>query len=67
MYIGGLAMLAGFGFFQRSISILLFALSLVALFHLFVRFVEEPGLERRFGQSYRDYKQSVNRWVPRFS
>ena len=24
------------------------------------------GLERRFGISYRAYKQSVNRWLPRF-
>ena len=67
MYIGGLMLLAGLGFYQRSLSILLFGLSMSALFHLFVVFVEEPGLKRRFGESYFAYKQSVNRWLPKFS
>lgn len=26
---------------------------------------EEPGLERRFGEPYRDYKANVPRWIPR--
>ena len=26
---------------------------------------EEPGLERRFGDEYRDYKGHVPRWIPR--
>lgn len=26
---------------------------------------EEPGLEKRFGQEYIDYKQRVPRWIPR--
>ena len=26
---------------------------------------EEPGLERRFGEEYRRYKQHVPRWIPR--
>lgn len=26
---------------------------------------EEPGLEKRFGASYREYKASVPRWLPR--
>jgi protein-S-isoprenylcysteine O-methyltransferase Ste14 len=67
MYIGGLTLLAGFGFYQRSLAILLFAVGMFALFHLFVFFVEEPGLERRFGESYAAYKRSVNRWFPKFS
>jgi protein-S-isoprenylcysteine O-methyltransferase Ste14/ketosteroid isomerase-like protein len=28
---------------------------------------EEPGLERRFGDDYRDYRQNVPRWLPRGS
>jgi protein-S-isoprenylcysteine O-methyltransferase Ste14 len=27
--------------------------------------VEEPGLERRFGEQYRTYKRAVPRWIPR--
>ena len=30
----------------------------------FLRF-EEPGLEKRFGDSYRRYKANVPRWIPR--
>jgi protein-S-isoprenylcysteine O-methyltransferase Ste14 len=26
---------------------------------------EEPGLERRFGDEYREYKRGVPRWIPR--
>jgi protein-S-isoprenylcysteine O-methyltransferase Ste14 len=26
---------------------------------------EEPGLERRFGEEYRDYRRHVPRWLPR--
>ena len=27
--------------------------------------VEEPGLERRFGDTYRQYRANVPRWIPR--
>ena len=26
---------------------------------------EEPGLEKRFGEAYREYKRNVPRWIPR--
>jgi protein-S-isoprenylcysteine O-methyltransferase Ste14 len=32
---------------------------------IYIPWLEEPGLERRFGQSYRIYKQHVPRWIPR--
>lgn len=65
MYIGGLLVLVGFGLVLRSLSILLLALVLALVVHLFVLYYEEPGLERRFGASYVEYKKSVNRWLPR--
>jgi len=65
MYIGGWITLAGFGLYERSISILLFSFPWLVLIHLFVLFVEEPGLEKRFGEEYHDYTISVNRWIPR--
>jgi protein-S-isoprenylcysteine O-methyltransferase Ste14 len=64
MYIGGFLLLAGFSLYRQSVSMLVFALALLFLFHLVVVFVEEPGLEQRFGQSYLDYKRSVKRWLP---
>jgi protein-S-isoprenylcysteine O-methyltransferase Ste14 len=67
MYIGGLILLTGFGLYRRSVAILLFAVAMFVLFHLYVVFVEEPGLETRFGKSYFAYKRSVSRWIPRFS
>jgi protein-S-isoprenylcysteine O-methyltransferase Ste14 len=27
--------------------------------------IEEKGLEKRFGDEYRDYKANVPRWIPR--
>ncbi len=56
--------LAGWGVYQRSPSIMLFAMAIAVFMHLFIVFVEEPKLERRFGQSYLDYKRKVNRWLP---
>ena len=64
MAMGGLTVLAGWGFYQLSVSILLFAVVMAGLMHLFVVYVEEPKLERRFGQSYLAYKSRVNRWFP---
>ena len=66
MYIGGFILLVGFGLYQRSVSILLLALFLLLITHWAVVALEEPNLEKRFGQSYLDYKQSVNRWVPKW-
>jgi len=41
-----------------------FAFVLV-LNHLHFLLVEEPGLERRFGAPYHEYKRRVPRWLPR--
>jgi protein-S-isoprenylcysteine O-methyltransferase Ste14 len=65
MYLGGLAMLAGFGLWRRSPAMFLFTAVGALAIHLFVVLVEEPGLERRFGESYLAYKRAVHRWLPR--
>lgn len=65
MAVGLLTALLGWGFFLRSAPVLLFAVVMIALMHLLVVLVEEPKLERRFGQSYLTYKDRVNRWIPR--
>ena len=66
MYIGGWIVLAGFGLYEESISILLFSFVWILIFHFFVLLVEEPGLTKRFGDSYLEHKKSVNRWTPRW-
>lgn len=64
MYLGAALVLSGFGLYSRSPSVL-GLVALAALFvHLFVVLVEEPGLESRFGEGYRDYKVRVKRWSP---
>ncbi len=37
----------------------------VALNLIYMPLIEEPGLVRRFGEEYRQYKQHVPRWIPR--
>lgn len=45
---------------------LLWYFGLVVLLNLvYIPLVEEPELERRFGATYRDYRQNVPRWIPR--
>jgi protein-S-isoprenylcysteine O-methyltransferase Ste14 len=61
---GGWTVLCGWGFYHLSPMILLFAVLMAVSMHLFVVYVEEPKLERRFGGSYREYKRRVRRWVP---
>ena len=46
-------------------GILVFFLIALPLAHLQVVRVEEPLLEERFGQTYREYKERVPRWIPR--
>jgi protein-S-isoprenylcysteine O-methyltransferase Ste14 len=65
MYVGGALALAGYGLFQRSAAVLLLSVGFLLIMHLFVLFLEEPGLEQRFGDSYAGYKRAVNRWLPR--
>lgn len=41
------------------------ALTVIVLNHVHFLLVEEPGLERRFGEPYLEYKRAVPRWIPR--
>jgi len=65
MYIGAVLTLVGAGLWLQSPGILALAALGLVLAHLFVVFVEEPSLEKKFGESYRAYKSSVKRWIPR--
>jgi protein-S-isoprenylcysteine O-methyltransferase Ste14 len=46
-------------------SLLIWLAVFVAINHMFLLLVEEPGLIARFGDEYRDYKRNVPRWIPR--
>lgn len=64
MYLGALAVLAGFGFWHRSLAMVLFVIPVALAFHLFVLLYEEPTLTHRFGNEYEAYKTRVRRWLP---
>ncbi len=62
MYVGGVTLLAGFGLYARSISILILAVALFLAAHLFVICYEEPTLRKQFGATYDAYCRDVHRW-----
>jgi protein-S-isoprenylcysteine O-methyltransferase Ste14 len=39
----------------------------LAINHVYFVLSEEPGLTRRFGDEYQEYRQHVPRWVPRLT
>jgi Phospholipid methyltransferase len=67
MSIGAIMAMLGWSMVNRSLSMFLAWLLLTLLLHLVVVCVEEPGLEKCFGASYRAYRSSVPRWLPRFT
>ncbi len=65
-------MILGVILFLLGEAVLLWAVPLFAWFVLFlagnilyIPWVEEKGLEQRFGTTYLQYKQCVPRWIPR--
>jgi protein-S-isoprenylcysteine O-methyltransferase Ste14 len=48
-----------------SPALLVWAGAFLAINQAYFLRYEEPGLERRFGEEYRRYKQHVPRWIPR--
>ncbi len=65
-YVSALTVFLGFGLSLASLSVIPTTLPVAGLVHAFVALLEEPQLERRFGESLIRYKRSVNRWSPRW-
>ena len=66
MYVGFFLILFGEAVLFMSAVLLVYSLLWLLVLNLFVVFIEEPSLRRRFGDSYDDYVESVPRWIPRF-
>ena len=64
MYLGVLTAILGWVALFRAPRLLLFALLMSLVFHLFVVLYEEPHLQRQFGSSYDEYRGRVKRWLP---
>ena len=65
MITGMATILTGEAVLFGSWRLALWALTFIVFNHVYFLLVEEPGLERRFGESYLDYKRAVSRWIPR--
>jgi protein-S-isoprenylcysteine O-methyltransferase Ste14 len=63
IYVGMLLVYAGIGVAARSPWILILALPLFVILRYGVVAREEAYLEQRFGETYRDYKAHVRRWL----
>lgn len=66
MISGVFVVLLGEAVFFGLLSLLYWFLIVVSLNLVYIPLLEEPGLERRFGDDYRLYKRSVPRWIPRW-
>jgi protein-S-isoprenylcysteine O-methyltransferase Ste14 len=65
MYLGNLALALGIGLALRSTTYTIYAIILAFATHLYISRVEEPALLRRYGDAYKNYCATTNRWVPR--
>ena len=65
MILGVLIVLLGEALAAESWRILAWAMVFFSINAVYFVFLEEPGLEGRFGEQYRVYKRHVPRWIPR--
>jgi len=64
MYLAVLTIILGQALLFGSVGALLYAGIVLLSVVLFVRGYEEPALERRYGDEYREYRRCVRGWVP---
>lgn len=67
MITGVLLMLAAESLLFGSWPVAVWMLVFFLIHAVYLARMEEPGLERRFGEDYRRYKTKVPRWIPRVS
>jgi protein-S-isoprenylcysteine O-methyltransferase Ste14 len=64
MYVGNLGIVASGALLLRSPGMLLYAAVLAWLVDRYIKRVEEPALEARYGDAYRRYRDAIPRWLP---
>jgi protein-S-isoprenylcysteine O-methyltransferase Ste14 len=67
MILGVLIVLLGEAIALLSKSILIWAISFFIINTIYFIIYEEPDLEEKFGDEYREYKKHVSRWLPRIT
>lgn len=65
MISGVFAVLLGETLLSGSRALLVWSATFITVNLIYIPLLEEPTLERRFGDSYREYKLHVPRWLPR--
>lgn len=63
MYVAVLLILSGWAFGFRSWPLALYAVVVLAAFHLRIVLHEEPWLARTFGHAWMQYQERVPRWL----
>lgn len=67
MIMGVLTVLIGQSIAIMSLNILIWTGIFFLINNLFFVVYEEPNLEKKFGDEYREYKKNVPRWIPRLT
>jgi len=68
MLTGVFAVLFGIGFLLHSVSMVIVWTPVFVIFNVLeLKLVEEPELERRFGENYIEYRRRVPMFVPKIS
>ena len=65
MIIGVLIVLIGESISMLSSHIFIWAILFFVINNIWFSVYEEPNLEKRFGNEYREYKKIVPKWIPR--
>ena len=65
MISGVLVILLGEALALRSLGVLAWAVTFLAINMTYIPLLEQPLLLRRFGEDYQAYRRNVPRWVPR--
>ena len=65
MYAGVVFMLVGQSLFTSGLGLVVYVAVLFGIVDVFITLHEEPYLEHMFGDSFREYKRNVRRWMPR--
>jgi protein-S-isoprenylcysteine O-methyltransferase Ste14 len=62
---GALLVLVGEALMFASVAIVVYLFVFFIANDIYFNLVEEPNLEKRFADRYRDYKKNVPKWLPR--
>ena len=65
MYVAYVAIFLGFFLYFGELALLGLAVLVASALHLWIVWIEEPPLLRRFGDPYAEYQKRVQRWLGR--